>query len=471
MRMIQISPRIYAGETIYSIASRIVLNDVSTSFSQSMLNVFDNKNIQLSSILPSYLSQLSSLTLCTVDCLIDNHTLFQYYSAFSSDRVKKQACYFLKSGDSSAAFKALGLLANRITDKDMHKYCPVCALEQEFLFGEAYWLSEHQLPLSLACIKHECMLESKPKARKQLVFPDTGRAAFRCTNPVLLKIAGFNSYLVNGYSFDPIKLGRVYAVRLINRGFATTKAVRHIKWRNEMRVYFSSLMHDERVKNLLDSSSEYDFPANIFYQDDSSHHPIKHVLIISFLFEHFGDFIVAYCQGENLLASKAKPATSQANIDEGRHSKTLKLLSAGMHLRDVIRHANVSAATVRSVAIKHGIALYENNRKVGRSMRRAILIQLMIGKPTQILAEAFNLSVGDIEQVLVGQTAIKILRQRIRFYTRRRTARQAIISALYTLVRPSISRVRKVIDKEYMWLYKHDREWLNDLKKTYFNNK
>ncbi len=180
---------------------------------------------------------------------------------------------------------------------------------------------------------------------------------------------------------------------------------------------------------------------------------------------------MAYCQGESLLASKAKPATSQANIDEGRHSKTLKLLSSGMHLRGVIRHANVSAATVRSVAIKHGIALHENNRKVGRSMRRAILVQLMIGKPTQILAETFNLSVGDIEQVLVGQTAIKILRQRIRFYTRRRTARQAIISALYTLVSPSISRVRKVIDKEYMWLYKHDREWLNDLKKTYFNNK
>ena len=471
MRMVQISPRIYAGETIYSIASRIVLNDVSLSMSQSMLNIFDNKNIQLSSVFPSYLNQLSWLTSCAIDCLIDNHSLFQYYSAFSPDRVKKQARDFLIAGDSSATFKVLGLLANRIMDEDIHKYCPVCASEQELIFGEAYWLTEHQLPLSVACMKHECMLESKPKARKQLVFPNIGRAALRCTNPLSLKIAELNSYLVNGYSFDPIKLGQVYAVRLINRGLATTKAVRHIKWRNEMRVYFSSLMHNEQVRKLLDSSSEHGFPANIFYHDDSSHHPIKHVLIITFLFDHFGDFIVAYCQGESLLASKAKPATPQANIDEERHCKTLKLLKSGMPLRDVIRHANVSAATVRSIAKKHEITLHENNRKVSRSMRRAILIQLIIGKPTQILAEVFSLSVGDIEQVLVGQTAIKTLRQRIRFYTRRKTARQAVISALYTLVKPSISRLRKAVDKEYMWLYKHDREWLNDFKNRYFDNK
>lgn len=467
--MIQISPRIYAGETIYSIASRIVLNDVASSVSQSMLNVFDSKNIQLNSILPSYLNQLSSLTSCTVDYLIDNHTLFEYYSAFSPDRIKKQARDFLKKGDSSAAFKALGLLANRISDKEVHKYCPVCALEQEFLFGEAFWLLDQQLPLSLACIKHECMLEAKTKARKQLIFPDVDSAAVRCTTPLLFKIAELNSYIVNGYSFDPVRLNQVYAVRLINRGFATTKAVKHIKWRNEMRVYFSSLMNNEQVRKLLESSSKNGFPANIFYHDDSSHHPIKHVLIISFLFEHFGDFIVAYSQGESLLASKVKPATPQANIDVERHSKTLKLLKSGMSLRDVIRHANVSAATVRIVASKHGIALHENSRKVSNSMRRAILVQLMIGKSTQMLAEAFNLSIGDIEQALIGQTLIKTLRQRIRFYNHRRAARQAVTSALYTLVRPSISKLRKKVDKEYMWLYRHDRRWLNDFKNTYFD--
>ncbi|NRA81962.1 MAG: hypothetical protein HRU18_27515, partial [Pseudoalteromonas sp.] len=59
MRMKQIYPRIYAEETVYSIASRLVLNDVSSSISQSMLNVFDNKNIQLDSILPSFINRLA----------------------------------------------------------------------------------------------------------------------------------------------------------------------------------------------------------------------------------------------------------------------------------------------------------------------------------------------------------------------------------------------------------------------------
>lgn len=470
MRMLQIAPRIYKGETIYSIAARIVLNDVSTSFSQSMINKFENKNIQLNSVFPSYLNQLSSLTSCTVDYLLDNHSLFPYYSAFSPDRVKKQARDFLKVGDSSAAYKLLGLLANRLTEDGIHKYCPLCAYEQELTFGEAYWQLEHQLPLSMVCLKHECMLVSKPKARKQLVFPEIGSSVTDCTNPLLLKIAEINHFVLNDYSFDRAKLGQTYAVRLINKGLATTKSVRHIQWRNEMKAYFAPLMHDERVRKLLHSSAEQGFPANIFYNDDSSHHPIKHILIISFLFEHFGDFIVAYGKGESINVHAVKHPKPQANINEERHKKTLTLLKSGMPLRDVISKAKVSAATVRNIARVHGIALIEHNRKVSSTMHRSILIQLLVGKPTEVIARDFNLSVGDIEQVLVGQAAIKILRQRIRFYTRRRTARHAVISALFTLVKPSISKLRKAVDKDYMWLYKHDREWLNDFKNTYFNN-
>lgn len=471
MQMLQIFPRIYEGETLYSIAARMVLNDTESSFSQSMLKVFTNKNIQLDAVFPSYLRQLSSVTTCSIEHLVDNHSLLQYYTSFATESVRSQAREFLKAGDSNAAYKSAGLLANRIQEEQVHKYCPKCVDEQVILFGEAIWLSEHQAPLTSVCLRHKNWLVVKRKKRKVLVFPDTDIFACGCTDPLLIKIAEFNHYLVKGYVFDPTKLKQTYAVRLINKGLATTKTVRHIKWRNEMRVYFSSLMHDERVRGLLNDSSGHGFPASVFYQYEASHHSIKHILIISFLFKHFGDFIVAYEQGESLLSSKAKPTTPQANIDEERHSKTLKLLKSGMSLRDVIRHANVSAATVRSIANKHGIALHENNRKVDRSMRRSILIQLIIGKPTQILAEAFNLSVGDIEQVLVGQTAIKTLRQRIRFYTRRKIARQAIISALYTLVKPSISRLRKAVDKEYMWLYKHDREWLSDFKNTYFDNK
>lgn len=471
MRMLQIVPRIYKGETIYSIAARIVLNDVSTSFSQSMINKFGNKDIQLNSIFPSYLCQLSSLTSCEIDCFIDNHSLFQYYSSFSPDRVKKQARDFLIVGDSSAAFKVLGLLSNRIMNEGTHKFCPVCASEQELAFGEAYWLLEHQLPLSMVCLKHECMLVSKPKARKQLVFSEIGSSVTDCTNPLLLKVAEINHFVLNDYSFDRAKLGQTYAVRLINKGLATTKSVRHIQWRNEMKAYFAPLMHDERVRKLLNSSVEQGFPANIFYNDDSSHHPIKHVLIISFLFEHFGDFIVAYGKGESIKVCAVKQPKPQVNIDEERHKKTLTLLKSGMPLRDIICKANVSAATVRNLARMHAIALKEHTRKVSSTMHRSILIQLVVGKPTEVIARDFNLSVGDIEQVLVGQTAIKILRQRIRFYTRRKTARHAVISALYTFGRPSISKLRKAVDKEYMWLYKHDRGWLNDFKNTYFNNK
>ncbi|CAH9062952.1 hypothetical protein PSEHALCIP103_02815 [Pseudoalteromonas haloplanktis] len=180
---------------------------------------------------------------------------------------------------------------------------------------------------------------------------------------------------------------------------------------------------------------------------------------------------MAYGKGESINVRAVKQPKPQANIDKERHKETLKLLKSGMPLRDVISKANVSAATVRNIARVHGIVLIEHNRKVSSSMHRSILIQLLVGKPTEVIARDFNLSVGDIEQVLVGQAAIKILRQRIRFYTRRKASRRAIIGTLYTFSSPTISHIRHTADKDYMWLYKHDREWLNNFKKIYFSNK
>ncbi|WP_199525135.1 TnsD family Tn7-like transposition protein [Pseudoalteromonas sp. bablab_jr011] len=470
MRMKQIYPRIYDGETIYSIASRLVLSDVSSSISQSMLNVFENKNIQLDSILPSFINRLALVSGCSRDELLDKHSLFQYYALFSTESVRAQARALLLKDNSIEAFKTLGLLANRISCHDVHQFCPVCAQEQEKQFGEAYWLRAHQLPLTNSCYKHHCRLVSIPKQRKRLLFPLIDYEPSFVISTLEHKLTSFNYAFSQAHYFDPARLRQAYAVRLINQGLATTRFVRHSLWREQMRVYFDEYMSHDAVFKLLQNDAEYAFPASIFYNDEAIHHPLKHLLVCTFLFEHVDDFIDAYTQKELLKVVHSEPITPQSEIDALRQDTVLTLLRQGLPLRQIIQVANVSAATVRNIARKHAIPLKTQERKINDEVHRAITIQLIIGRHVADIANKFNLKKGDVEQVLSGQPIIKELRRRIRFYRHRQQARRALIATLYTLKTPTITLLRRSADKEYVWLFKHDKPWLNSFKKFYFKS-
>ncbi|MBE0350281.1 hypothetical protein [Pseudoalteromonas lipolytica] len=82
-------------------------------------------------------------------------------------------------------------------------------------------------------------------------------------------------------------------------------------------------------------------------------------------------------------------------------------------------------------------------------------------------ANKYNVKQGDVEQVLSGQPVIKELRRRIRFYRHRQQARRALIATLYTLKTPTITLLRYSTDKEYVWLFKHDKAWLNAFKESF----
>ena len=94
----------------------------------------------------------------------------------------------------------------------------------------------------------------------------------------------------------------------------------------------------------------------------------------------------------------------------------------------------------------------------------------LFGRHVADIANKFNLKKSDVEQVLSGQPIIKELRRRIRFYHHRQQARRALIATLYTLKTPTITLLRRSADKEYMWLFKHDKSWLNSFKKFYFKS-
>lgn len=462
MRLVQISPRIYEDETIYSIAARLILNDLSASVCSGMTNVLGSRNFQIDSGLPSFLPRLAEATGCETETLLNKHSLFNFYSMFSVSSAREAAKEMLLNGNSSGAFKALGMLANRINDERFLKFCPQCMREWEFAYGDLVWLRDHQLPLVSVCTHHRIKLVQVERRRYKLTFPHLSCEPQINESVVDFKIADFSRILPTLGSFEPQKLRLTYLQRLAERGLATDKTIYLSKWRPELREYYSHLLIDERVAQLLTDNREHGFPANIFYNKFGSHHPLKHILIICFLFEHVGDFVVSYSAADkNALAEfKLSQPTQQSEIDDGRREKILYAVRKKMSLRRTMKYANVSAATVRNIASSSGLTLERKEQKLTRDVVRSITLRLLVGYKTQEIAELVGVLVGDVEQILTGQPEIKLLRKRIRFYSRRQTARSVIKSEMACCDRFRVKDAKERCYSDYMWLYKHDREWL-----------
>jgi transposase len=182
-----------------------------------------------------------------------------------------------------------------------------------------------------------------------------------------------------------------------------------------------------------------------------------------FLFEHTGDFVVAYSQAEQISTRRDKQIKSvnQDEIDNNRLSKVVAMLNQNKSIRSVMKEAGVSAATVRNIANMHGITLDACHRKVGTQTFKNISAQLRKGDSVADIAKEFSVSVNDVEQVLTGQLEIKRLRREYRRATRQKLARAAVDKCCKTIVDCRVKDLKKYCYSDYMWLYKNDREWLS----------
>jgi len=92
-----------------------------------------------------------------VDRLIDEYTLFPYFSSFvSNDRAMR-----IRQAMSEPGGNPYNYLSPRIRGRDQVtrlRFCPLCFEHMKAQYGEPYWKRSHQLPLSFLCDTHETPL-------------------------------------------------------------------------------------------------------------------------------------------------------------------------------------------------------------------------------------------------------------------------------------------------------------------------
>lgn len=107
-----------------------------------------------------------------VDRLIDNATLFPFYTAFLPASLRENARAALRSSG-AGLYTRLGLAAFRVPGPRHLHFCPDCFDEMQASHGDAWWRREHQIPGIMLCALHGRVLR-----RSEVVLGDLNRHSF-----------------------------------------------------------------------------------------------------------------------------------------------------------------------------------------------------------------------------------------------------------------------------------------------------
>lgn len=154
-------PDFYEDELFFSWLSRVEVRNMFFSYSDTAKCMFGNPKTRVSfefinALTPEFVEQVEQKK--SISEIIQNHTMFPYYSRFWNDdrRTKAyDALAFMKSQRENV----LSLPSSKDGQKKMY-YCPVCVKNERITLGEAYWHRAHQIDGVYVCHKHKCRLIS-----------------------------------------------------------------------------------------------------------------------------------------------------------------------------------------------------------------------------------------------------------------------------------------------------------------------
>lgn len=298
----------YPNEALYSVLSRYHFHSLSPSYESTLIQLFGGKNV-----LPNLgvMSQIGKLVEkvggeYTAEYIIDNHTTFPFYRPFMPmERQQKALDKMTKSGGS--VYSHLGLAGGAdICRKEGIYYCSECIKEDRERYGESFIHREHQLSGVYICPHHKKMLKEYVWCRKNTGKRDLIRLEeeyidyteeMHVIEPkdyeMLYEIAVVAHKILNMNLKDVSTPDVIdsYNRKLRQKKLLSKKNILQRKKLGEQLITF----YGEHVLSLLecdiDIKNRDNWIRTLLKSRDRGIHPIKHILLINFLYKDIESFI------------------------------------------------------------------------------------------------------------------------------------------------------------------------------------
>jgi len=456
-------PRPCPDETLYSLFWRYHRVSGLPTIKDTLQALTGHPYLQSGTEFPSYIPDLAAVLNLSISELVDNHTLFPFFMPFTPKDAYEKSLEHLRNGRAESSRKSLSLVANRLSTNDYLQWCPVCLEEDIGKFGIRYWHRKHQLPGLTVCPNHAVILHqaSWKRHKAQLPLEDEYSDVISRNDKQYVW-----SNLVSEYfhscrcQLNSARVLDTYWIRLKKLNLANEHQIREAELREELKFFWGDIWEESTAISLNSITKRRLYPACLFYNNKSSHHPLKHLLMVGYLFAGWSDFLYFYHSGKNEVCPNNTEPPDTENDLKSHKWLALKELEKGSSLRKAASITGLSVTTVKSIARRNQIPVSVRPKKIYGFIERSIWRQLFIGKTTQEIARFHKVSVGSVEQILKAHPKTTELRKRIRFYRQRQTKRNLLIAILNKNQSHTRNKIRLIANSPYNWLFRNDKSWL-----------
>lgn len=300
--MLSYFPNLYPDELLYSCFARYHDHSSNISSKKTMQELFGKSSsvavVDLPSNLNVFYENINHFNPPKINDVINEHTLYKYYTSFQKSLMKKRAIEYIKYGGKPGAIHMfLGISASTIKDWQYLRFCSSCVKQDRERYGESYWHVSHQLPRVYYCHLHQELLhDSNIKLRNphkheyisaeraDLSLPHLINLYSEKTNQYLKKLSVESVNLISfKYTIETTDLQKICKYLMQINGYANHLGKVHQKYFTQRFKQYYGSEFLALVDCDFDEHSDTSWLRNIVRKHRKAFHPVKHLLLFGFL--------------------------------------------------------------------------------------------------------------------------------------------------------------------------------------------
>ncbi len=441
--------------------------------------LFGHSTIGLRHDFPGQLDHFQQATggrLGTTVEVIQKRTQFALYAPFLEVPARQMIAEAMRGQDRGLVSRYLGLTRSGRASETPLKACPVCVEEDRRLISTGWWRMDHQWPTTYICLKHRCQLRvmaTHPQANRlnDWYLPsDLSGEQWEIT-PVLGqmqvdRLAQISQWAVallqrqESY-LDAALLRHTYLFQAKNRGWlAMDGSLRFAALRAEFANAHRGLETLPRWEFLNDVGAvNGGFLGFLLRSYRGRRHPLKHVLLMAFLFEDPTEFYAQYENSRTIAETESEEGLNRRLTD-----KRLRLIQMvereGKSVNAACRELGIQTAQGIRQLKKERVAYRRRPRILTDEVSKALEDLLRAGADRGEIALQLGVRKSFIRDYLVGKRELHAAWKQAAAAERAIRYRSHFLRVLEDNPGVPIKRIRNIRGNGFEWLYRNDRAWL-----------
>lgn len=480
-------PQFLPDETLYSWCARYHRLAVNGLASVTCQQLFGHRQIGAAHDLPARIDvfvRRSGGVLGSAKQIIQAHTLLPYYLPFKDKALAENAVNAMRSDSIGSLKFQIGLLTSGLGAAHPLKSCLECMQVDQQEFGWRYWHREHQLPGVWVCRKHNqllhvSMLKVDQIARFEWILPGSSASeplvvlsqetATQSQRAWLIKLASISQELLRypAAAFaDPEQISACIRSRL--QDFGLTGPRGRVRW-PEIQSWIAALAGKMLGVPELQRQNGTLLRRQLsrVLAGRALAHPLRYLIWITTWFDGMVDFNRGYqAAGDTMVVldsvSKKPSSGGRSNGEAESRRYVLEAIVRGdLSITAASRVMGVAYATVAGWAAKAQIMAPRRPKVLDDDRWNTAVAALRAGEDKIVVAERSGIALVTVTRILRNVPGLQVRWHQVRHEKRQVTARQAWEDLVQRYAQLGIKALREMGPSTYAWLYRNDREWLN----------